>query len=669
MRVVRSTIFSAGLAALLVSSCAREQATTPHFRNAPVILISIDTLRSDHLPAYGYRYGATPALDAFRRDAILFRNAWSHCPMTLPSHLSMLTGMLPAQLGVRDNAGFRFDASKHPSVPQLLHARGYATGAAVSAYVLHGDTGMRAMFDDYDDAVDAYSGASFAEFQRPGGITESRAEKWIGAHASQPFFYFFHIYEPHVPYESGSYDGDIAAADAIVGKFLSFLKSSGLYDRALIIITSDHGEGLGDHGEAQHSILIYREDLQVPLFVKLPQSMNAGQERNEVARLTDIAPTILDAAGASDTTATSLLLLPKSRRIYSESLYPRYHFGWSELRSLTDGRWHYIDSPRPELYDITRDPQEKHDLSASERRIASSMRNDLAQFGRDVPTIGEVDPDTAAKLASLGYIGSTHNRESGPLPNPRDEIGRVEELRSALQSNDPIASLRALIARDPRMVEVWVELARTLAERGRIDEAIDAYKQALAHSRVVEPDVALSLAELEADRGDVAGAEKIANAWRAMSRRRADAILVRAALTRKDVAPALQIANEAASAPDAEPLDMLLVADVQIARGDYDAALQAVDAASRRAGQLEIAKVYRLEFLRGDALARMGRVDEARAAYRREIALYPNDAHAYANLAVLELVSGDRKSSNDLLQSLAKIDARLATRTREALQK
>ena len=264
----------AALAALLMFTCARE-GTLPHGQNVQVVLISIDTLRSDHLPAYGYHNVSTPALDDFRRDAILFRNAWSHCPMTLPSHLTMLTGLLPPQLGVRDNVGFRFDATKHPSVPSILHAHGYATGAAVSSFVLHGDSGIGAMFDDYDDAIDTYEGASFGEFQRPGTTTEARAEKWIGAHESQPFFYFFHIYEPHVPYESGSYDGDIAAADAIVGKLLSFLKSKGIYNRALIIITSDHGEGLGDHGEAQHSILIYREAIQVPLLVKLPQSQDS----------------------------------------------------------------------------------------------------------------------------------------------------------------------------------------------------------------------------------------------------------------------------------------------------------------------------------------------------------------------------------------------------------
>jgi Flp pilus assembly protein TadD len=575
---------------------------------------------------------------------------------------------------VRDNAGFRFDASQHPSVPSILRAHGYATGAAVSAFVLHGDTGMAAMFDDYDDAVDAYAGASFAEYQRPGAATEARAEKWIAAHASRPFFYFFHIYEPHVPYESGSYDGDIAAADAVAGKLLAFLKSQSIYDRALIIVTSDHGEGLGDHGEAQHSILIYREAIQVPLLVKLPQSQFAGRETNAPAQLTDIAPTVLQLLGyetppGASTTSLLSLLDPKAphRRVYSESLYPRYHFGWSELRSLMDDRWQYIDAPSPELYDIPNDAKEQHDLASGERRVAASMKSELAAFGSAVPAIGDIDPETARKLASLGYVGSARNA-SGPLRNPRAEIARVEELRAAIQSSDPAASLRALVARDPRMVEVWIELARVLARRGRVDEAIDAYKQALAQSAVPQPDVALSLAELELERGDAAGAEKLAIAARASSRRRADAVLAHAALARKDAATALQIATAAASTRDAEPVDFLLLAEVQIARGDFTSALEAIDDASRRAAALELPKVYRLEFLRGDALARMGRVDDARSAYRRELALYANDGRAYANLAVLELLSGNDAAANQLLQSLDRIDPPLGKRTRDALR-
>jgi len=296
----------------IVALAACHRAEQVRFDNAPVVLISIDTLRADHLPAYGYTGVQTPNLDAFRRDSVLFRNAYSPCPMTLPSHVSMLTGLLPPQHGVRDNAGFHFDGATHPTLPRLLKERGYATGAAVSSFVLRGETGLAPLFDSYDDSIDVRPGAAFREYQRSGSITESVAEKWIDAHAANPFFYFFHIYEPHVPYDppepfrgiyANRYDGEIAAADAIVGKLLDHLKAKGIYDKAIVIVTSDHGEGLNDHGEDQHSILIYREAIHVPLLLKLPSSKRANSTVDAPAQLADAGYAMTEAADGADALA------------------------------------------------------------------------------------------------------------------------------------------------------------------------------------------------------------------------------------------------------------------------------------------------------------------------------------------------------------------------------
>jgi choline-sulfatase len=673
------------VALLFVAACGREHVAAPVFENAPVILISIDTLRSDHLPAYGYRGVETPNIDAFRRDAILFRNAYSHCPMTLPSHVSMLTGLLPTQHGVRDNQGFRFDGSKHPSVPSLLRAHGYAAGAAVSSFVLRAETGLASLFDDYDAAIDTHSGSLFADFQRPGNVTEERAEKWIGAHDAKPFFYFFHIYEPHVPYEppepfrsryADRYDGEIATADAIVGKLLAFLKTRGIYDRAIIVIASDHGEGLNDHGEDQHSILIYREALQVPLLLKLPRSKAAGSEATAPAQLSDIAPTILTLLGIEvpkESSQVSLLsLLDKSaprRRVYSESLYPRYHFGWSELRSLIDGEWHYIDAPRSELYDVAHDTREQRDVIGDQRRVASDMKSDLAKYIDAVPTIAAVDPETAAKLAALGYVGEARNRPGDALPNPRDEIGGLAEFRKALRMppNEGIAALRALVVRKPEMMEARSELGKALAAAGHRDEAIDVYKQALGRSPL-DTDIALSLGELELDAGHPEEAAKIGEASLSASPRRSRALLAHAAIARHDLAAAQQFAHAAADASDAQPADILLLAETASARGDWPAVLQAVDRAAQLAAEEESPRVWRLEFLRADALARLGRIDDAKLAYRREIELFPNDARAYANLAVVEVLSNDHHADATLV-ALSKIDPTLAAKTRAMLSK
>ncbi len=393
-------------AALLASSCrARSRPAEIAFPGAPVVLISIDTLRADHLPAYGYAGVETPALDRFRRDAILFRNAFSPCPMTLPSHVTMLTGLLPPEHGVRTNVGFEVKAVD--SLPARLRARGYATGAAVSAYVLRRETGLGALFDWYDDAIDPGPGAAFADYQRPGDVAASLVSDWIAARGAPPFFAFLHLYEPHVPYEPPEpfrsryaekpYDGEIAAADAIVGRFLDRLRASGLYDGALVIVTSDHGEGLGDHGEAQHSILLYVEDIRVPLLVKLPGAARAGTTVDAPAQLADILPTVMEVVGggAPGGKGTSLLHIDgaPARTLYAETLYPRLQLGWSELRSLTDARAHYIAGPRPELFDLASDPRETRDLVGAQGTRAAALQRALdASFPLRLSAPAAVDP-------------------------------------------------------------------------------------------------------------------------------------------------------------------------------------------------------------------------------------------------------------------------------------
>lgn len=666
------------LAALLLASCHRPE-RSESFPNAPVVLISIDTLRADHLPAYGYRAVDTPHLDAFRRDAILFRNAYSHCPMTLPSHLSMLTGLLPTQHGVRDNAGFHFDGAQHPTLPRLLHDHGYATGAAVSSFVLRGETGLGPLFDAYDDATNARAGAAFRDYQRPGNLTEAVAEKWIDGHEAAPFFYFFHIYEPHVPYEppepfrsryASAYDGEIATSDAIVGKLLDYLKAKGIYDRALIILCSDHGEGLNDHGEDQHSILIYREAIHVPLLVKLPSSRRANTEVAAPAQLADIFGTVLRLTGI-DTQQPSLLELPPSRKIYSESLYPRYHLGWSELRSLIDERFHMIESSsRAELYDVQRDPAERHDLAATERRVVSADREELAKSGNAIPQPSAVDAETAAKLQALGYLGNAHKATGGALPDPHEAIVTLAPMRQAIELasanriDDAVALFRKIVAQSPAMIEAWTQLGDTLARAGRTDEAIAAYREAIARAPVASPDLILPLGNLDLQAGRLDDAQRAGELTLASEPRRAQTLLARVALARRDFASAARYAQAVAD----EPAGVLLLAEIAAARGDYAGALRICDDAQRMAAEREMGAVYRLEFIRADALARTGRIDEARAAYQREIAAFPDDAHAYANLAVLQYVSGMRRDAAATLRLLDAKNPALAARTREALR-
>jgi arylsulfatase A-like enzyme len=243
-------------------------------------LISVDTLRADHVPAYGYRGVATPNLDSLARDSVLFSNAYAHVPLTLPSHASLLTGLLPPRNGVRDNYGYTLPPGVETLAGVLQKAR-YATGAAVSSAVLSRDSGLNRGFDFYDDQVDAAGRA-----ERDGARTVEALLPWVQEQRNRPFFAFLHLFEPHAPYEPpepyrsryrSAYDGEIARADEILGTFLDRLRQWGLYERALVIFFSDHGEGLSDHGEREHGVFLYREAIHVPLLLKLPGNRRAGE--------------------------------------------------------------------------------------------------------------------------------------------------------------------------------------------------------------------------------------------------------------------------------------------------------------------------------------------------------------------------------------------------------
>ena len=290
----------------ILSGCQGKSGEPGPYENAPIILISVDTLRSDRLPAYGYGKVKTPAIDALRQDSVLFERAYSHVPLTLPSHATILSGQLPGEHGVRDNSGYLFDAKQSPYLPKILKEAGYKTGAAVSTFVLRAETGMADGFDFYEADIDVRATESLGNSQRSGRETSRASLEWVKSVSSEPFFLFFHIYEPHTPYAPepafasypDPYDGEVATADAIVGELLDGLKAQGVYDKAIVILLSDHGEGLRDHGEQEHGIFLYREALQVPLILKLPGGRHAGAAVASPVALVDVLPTLLALAGA-----------------------------------------------------------------------------------------------------------------------------------------------------------------------------------------------------------------------------------------------------------------------------------------------------------------------------------------------------------------------------------
>ena len=635
-------------------SCGRA-AFVPSNRT-PVILISIDTLRSDHVGAYGYRGVATPAIDALRADSILFDRAYSHVPLTLPSHTTIFTGRLPAQNGVRDNLGFRL-APSVPTLAELLKKNGYATGAAVSAFVLRRETGISRGFDDYDDQIDpANSGTNVGRVQRPGAETASIAKNWIAAHGRRPFFYFLHLYEPHTPYEP-TYDADVAKADAIVGDFLAFVKQQGLYDDALIILLSDHGEGLNDHGEAEHGIFVYRETLQVPLLVKLPHNERRGTSVATPVQLSDVFPTIcaVTATTAAPTTAVSLLGDVPQRAIYSETLFPKFHYGWSDLHSLIEGDRHYIQAPRPELYDVVRDEQEKTNLIDSDRRRAVAMRAAILPLVQSSAAPSPVSAEEAGKLAALGYIGQAV-AGGGPLPDPKDKIGVSADLRDAFtlydqaKYADALPRLQKLVAENDRMLDVWDILARTLDHLGRTDDAIDAAKHALRLSPNTTH-LALLIATMDIERNDFDDAQRHAELALDAEPGLAHDLLARIALARGDLPRAESEARQALESRD-HVYALLTLARIELHRNTPAAALDYCDRAVAILNAKKGSALKDLYFVRGDALARLGRDADAEESFKSEIALFPRDSKAYKNLILLYATEGRNDDATKLVFQL-----------------
>ncbi len=660
---------------ILAAGCGPRVPPAPAFPGAPVILISIDTLRADHLPAYGYSKVETPNLDGLRHDSILFENAYSHCPLTLPSHLSMLTGLLPAEHGVRTNLGYRFDGDAHPTLGRILRAQGYATGAAVSAYVLRGATGINASLDFFDDSVgDAVEGMrDVSLLQRPGGETARRALAWVESVKAKPFFLFLHLYEPHLPYDppepflsryGATYDGEVAASDGVVGEFLGRLKSLGVYDRAIIFLVSDHGEGLGDHGEQEHGILLYREVLHVPLLLKLPGSRDAGTRVGEPVGLIDIVPTVTGLLKMKAEPWKGASLLDRRRRdgIYSETYYPRIHLGWSHLRSLVDARYHYIDGPKPELYEVIRDPRETADTLLANAGVARAMKKELESYPTGISNPSHVDPDLAEKLKALGYLSETAlTHDADVLPNPKDRIHVHEELKAASQlalqgkGEEALKALRRLLEENPGSFEVQRDLAGTLARLKRFEEARAAYRAAISLAPTLAGSVAVSLGRVELEMGKLGEAQASAQAAFESDPGGAQLLLAKVALARHDLGETERQARLAMADAAAESEGALILAQVHVQRKELPQALAVLDEARTRAAEQKRAPAAGLNYLRADVLARLGRFAEAEALLKEEIRSFPGRTQTYASLAVVVALQGRPRSEvHDILESMVK---------------
>jgi len=673
MRAIRTVVLAA---AALAAACTPERGPTVP-RGTPVVLISIDTLRSDRLPAYGYGGVETPAIDGLRRDGVLFERAYAHVPLTLPSHASIFTGQLPGVHGVRDNLGYPVSADA-PLIQSTLHEAGYATGAAVSSYVLRGLTGVDRDFDVYDDDIAIPRMQPIAALQRSGAETARRALEWLTTVRDRPYFLFVHVYEPHTPYAppepfasryaGAPYDGEVAAADAVVGTVLDALRARGDYDRALIVLLSDHGEGLGEHDEDEHGVFLYRTTLQVPLIVKLPGAERGGTTVREPAALMDIHPTVRAVLGMPPDArmqGRSLFELDADgagRAIYSETFYPRLHFGWSELTSLIDGTHHYVHGPAPELFDLEQDPGETRNLAGPGSTVQADLAARVAEFATPVERPQEADPETLRNLASLGYVGSVRIDDGAALPDPRERREELRRIRAAFQLHSSgrheqaVEALRRVLEENPNLVDGWESYARSLEALGRIEPAIAAYREAVSRSGG-SPVLAIPAAALLQRAGHHDEARALAELGRTSDPVAADTVLAQVALREKNVDEAERRIRAALERRPRGIVQKLVLAEILVSRGRNDEAMREIHEAEQAfstGSDPDPAAIRGLHLLRGRILASAGDGPAAEAEFLREIALFPDQTAAYSHLAILyAIAAGPREAEATLDRMVA----------------
>ncbi|MBI2212037.1 MAG: sulfatase-like hydrolase/transferase [Acidobacteria bacterium] len=639
--------------------------------DTPVFIISIDTLRADHLPAYGYANGSTPEIDRFRKDAVLFRSAFSHVPLTLPSHASLMTGLLPYRHGVRDNVGYVLK-EEQTTLAAILKRNGYATGAAVSSFVIRGETGIERGFDEYDDLMTVSPMETLTSWTRDGDLSRELLAKWLEKNAGPRVFAFLHIYEPHGPYTppepyksrfaAAPYDGEVAYSDAIVGKFLDELRAKGLYDRALIILMSDHGEGLGDHGEIAHGVLLYNEAIQVPLMIKLPAGERAGQEVATVASIVDILPTVLARLGIGSPTGLDGVDLfgataAAERAIYSESYYQRLHYGWKELISLVDAKHHFIEAPTVELYDRATDPREMKNIASDQRRVVADRRRAaqavVAAHPFEQPRAA--DPEDVAKLTALGYLGSGPSATSGDLPDPKDKLDALTLMGKGTayiergHYSEALEVGRTLVRDNPDFLHGWGLLSSTYLKMEKYDLALAAFEEQMKRS--ASPQVAMEMANIYMRLRRYDEARKHAELALSFSPAFAGELLAQIAFAegRLDVAEAEAEKVLAIEPERVQPLMML--SEIRNRQQRFAEELEYLDRTKTIVANFRMPPIRELELRRGEALLRLRRVGEAEAALRAETDAFPDNARAWSSLALVVGAQGRGAEARAILET------------------
>ena len=651
---------------------ARLDRLSPRRSDLNVVVVTLDTTRADRLGCYGFSGVATPHLDALARDGVVFDHATAAVPLTFPSHSSMFTGLVPPHHGVRDNGGFFLDDAK-VTLAERLKAAGYATGAFVAAWVLESRWGLGQGFDHYSDRFELskYKVVSLGTVQKTGDEVMTDALAWLDTVKSRRFHAWVHLYDPHAPYEPPEpyasrypgqpYLGEIAYTDAVVGRLMAWLRDNGQLERTIVVVTADHGESLGDHGEAAHAYFIYGATTHVPFIVRTPWGLT-GRNASRVSGV-DLMPTVLDLVGLPsepgvDGRSVARALFDPQAALghvaYSETYFPRYHFGWQHLRSLRDDRYAFIDAPEPELYDLTSDPGETKNVFKANSARAEALRvrmEDLTKSGdQAAPERQSLDPDTLQRLAALGYVGNVIDVDpTAVLPDPKHKLklfAMMNAAKARAQEDEldaAVALMRQVIGEDPKIMDAHLTLGNWLVRVKDPEGAIAAFKAAL--SLKPDDDISLgNLAQLYRARGrtedELAALEVFRSALRVNPKNPQSwyqlATLYLDAKRLDDAAAAFKDALAANPKMGAAYNGLGVIA---FERRDLERSEEQVRRGLELEPGLRTAR-YNLARIREGR----GDVRGAEVLYQQEVGTYPDNGRAWFNLAQLRRGRGDREA-------------------------
>ena len=662
-----------------------------------IILITMDTTRADHLACYGYPNIRTPNLDSLAQKGVLFEQAVSSSPLTLPSHCTIMTGMYPTYHGVRVNGNTAL-SEEQTTIAEVLSARGYQCGAFIGAFVLDGRWGLKQGFQHYDDQFDLkkYKHIDLGAIQRPGNQVMDAALAWLDGEKANPFFAWIHLYDPHAPYEPpepyrseysgrgkvGQYDGEIAFMDEQIGRCVSWLEKNGLSKNTVMILIGDHGEGLGSHGEEAHGYFIYEYVAHVPFLVVAPFEDLEGKRVTSQARAVDVFPTLMELVKIKSPTKVHgksllpLMFQPKKQEesyAYGESMAPNIQFGWSPLRYLRTSHYKYIDAPRAELYDLTQDADEQTNLFQQYPDVARKLKTELDRLiaqtsaGAPTPQAANLDKETMERLSALGYIGAPvsakkASRGAGPLADPKDKLGVFAavtfagELVMKDQYAEAVPKLESALREEPTIPQALLLLSTCYVELGRRDEAKTQLELVLKE----DPEsiqALISMANILVEEKKDQDAIALCQQTLAVDTRNNQActIIGEIYLGKLKYAEALPYFEKAVEFQPKISRSQLNLAVCLVGLKQYDRAETLLKKIIQESSKFPLAN-YNLGLLYEE----QGRLEEARTAYVQEVANYPKEFKARFNLGKLLFKLGDRAGSLEQMREVIKIAPKLS---------